>query len=248
VAVRRLLAEHQAQEVKTIGDALMLRAGDAAAAIQLGLRIVHDVGAQHGFPQVRVGMHTGPAVERGGDWFGATVNLAARLAAAAAGGQALLTAATRAACGDVEGVELRERGRWAFRNVGEPVAVYAAVREGARSSAGLPIDPVCRMAVDPWHSAGRLTHQGVEYCFCSLGCAGAFASTPAGTQLPATGWIQPLTDPHPRQGEAHRSTGVDAVPQAVHVQAVALLGVAIAHMEIEPLARPGPDHRPWHPP
>ena len=49
-AVRRLLADHQAHEVKTIGDALMLRAGDAAAAIQLGLRIVHDVGAQHRFP------------------------------------------------------------------------------------------------------------------------------------------------------------------------------------------------------
>jgi len=36
---------------------------------------------------VRVGMHTGPAVERGGDWFGATVNLAARVSAAAAGGR-----------------------------------------------------------------------------------------------------------------------------------------------------------------
>jgi adenylate cyclase len=65
VAVRRLLVEHQAHEVKTIGDALMLRSGDAAAAIRLGLCIVHDVGAQHGFPLVRVGMHTGPAVERG---------------------------------------------------------------------------------------------------------------------------------------------------------------------------------------
>jgi hypothetical protein len=67
--VRRLLADHQAQEVKTIGDALMLRTGDAAAAIRLGLCIIHDVGARHGFPLVRVGMHTGPAVERGGDWF-----------------------------------------------------------------------------------------------------------------------------------------------------------------------------------
>jgi adenylate cyclase len=178
-AVRRLLADHQAHEVKTIGDALMLRAGDAAAAIQLGLRIVHDVGAQHGFPLVRVGMHTGSAVERDGDWFGATVNLAARVSAAAAGGEALLTATTRAAAGQVDGVELRERGRWAFRNVGAPVQVYAAVRQGARSSSGLPIDPVCRMAVDPWHSAGRLTHQGVEYCFCSLGCAGAFAQHPS---------------------------------------------------------------------
>jgi class 3 adenylate cyclase len=179
VAVRRLLADHQAHEVKTIGDALMLRSGDAGAAIRLGLRIVHDVGAQHGFPLVRVGMHTGPAVERAGDWFGATVNVAARVSAAASGGDALLTAATRVAAGDVEGVELRERGRWAFRNVTEPVQVYAAVRQGARSSAGLPIDPVCRMAVDPWHSAGRLTHQGVEYYFCSLGCAGAFAQHPA---------------------------------------------------------------------
>jgi len=179
VAVRRLLAAHQAQEVKSIGDALMLRTGDAAAAIRLGLCIVHDVGAQHGFPLVRVGMHTGPAVERGGDWFGATVNLAARLSAAAAGGDALLTATTRTAAGDVHGVELRERGRWTFRNVTEPVPVYAAVRQGARSPAGLPIDPVCRMAVDPWHSAGRLTHEGVEYCFCSLGCAGAFAQHPA---------------------------------------------------------------------
>jgi adenylate cyclase len=178
-AVRRLLADHQAQEVKTIGDAVMLRSADAAAAIRLGLCIVHDVGAQHGFPLVRVGMHTGPAVEREGDWFGATVNLAARVSAAAAGGEALLTAATRDAAGEVEEVELRERGRWSFRNVTEPVPVYAAVRQGARSAAGLPIDPVCRMAVDPWHSAGRLTHEGVEYCFCSLGCAGPFARHPA---------------------------------------------------------------------
>jgi adenylate cyclase len=140
-----------------------------------------------------VGMHTGPAVERGGDWFGATVNLAARVSAAAAGGEALLTAATRAACGDVEGVELRERGRRAFRNVAEPVPVCAAVRQGARSSAGLPIDPVCRMAVDPWHSAGRLTHQGVEYCFCSLGCAGAFAQHPS--RYTATGhWLDIAPD------------------------------------------------------
>jgi class 3 adenylate cyclase/YHS domain-containing protein len=179
VAVRQLLAEHQAHEVKAIGDALMIRAGDAAAAIRLGLCIVHDVGAQHGFPLVRVGMHTGPAVERAGDWFGATVNLAARLSAAAAGGETLLTATTKAAAGQVKDVELRARGRWAFRNVGGLVEVYTAVRQGARSATGLPIDPVCRMAVDPWHGAGRLTHQGVEYCFCSLRCAGAFAQDPS---------------------------------------------------------------------
>ncbi|HEV2928724.1 MAG TPA: hypothetical protein VGW74_08530, partial [Propionibacteriaceae bacterium] len=35
------------------------------------------------------------------------------------------------------------------------------------------------MAVDPWHGVGRLFHDGVEYCFCSLGCAGAFAQDPS---------------------------------------------------------------------
>jgi adenylate cyclase len=180
VAVRRLLAEHQTREVKTIGDALMLRAGDAAAAIRLGLCVVHDIGAQYGFPLVRVGMHTGPAVERAGDWFGSTVIMAALICAAASGGEALVTAATKTAAGQLEGVALREHGRRAFRNVAAPVQVYAAVRQGARNSSGLPIDPVCGMAVDPWHSAGRLTHQGVEYCFCSLGCAGAFAQHPSG--------------------------------------------------------------------
>jgi adenylate cyclase len=79
---------------------------------------------------------------------------------------------------EVEGVELRERGRWSFRNVGGLMTMYAAVRQGAHSDSGLPIDPVCRMAVGPWHGAGRLAYEGVEYCFCSLGCAGAFAQDP----------------------------------------------------------------------
>jgi adenylate cyclase len=116
-------------------------------------------------------------VERDGDWFGATVNLAARVSAAAGGGEALLTEATKAAAGQAAGVELRERGRWSFRKVAAPVPVYAAIRQGAPSSLGLPIDPVCRMAVDPWHGGGRLTHRGVEYC-SARECAGAFAQHP----------------------------------------------------------------------
>src|SRR4030095_12791661 len=106
-AVRRLLAAHQAQEVKTIGDALMLRSADAAAAIRLGLCIVHDIGAQHGFPLVRGGLPTGPAVERGGDGCGTPVTVPARVSAAASGGEALLTAATRTAAGRIDRVELR---------------------------------------------------------------------------------------------------------------------------------------------
>src|SRR5438132_444892 len=178
-AVRRLLASHAAEEVKTIGDAVMIRGTDPGAAIRLGLGIVADVGRQHGFPTVRVGMNTGQAIERDGDWFGSAVNIAARVSGVASGGEVLLTETTKVAAGELGSVHLRERGRHTLKNIGEPILLFAAARQGERDAAGLPIDPVCRMAVDPEHSAGRLTYEGVEFYFCSLECAGTFAADPA---------------------------------------------------------------------
>ena len=177
-ATRRLLPQHGGQEIKAIGDALMLRTARAAGALRLGVELVEEVGGRHGFPVVRVGMHTGAAIAREGDWFGATVNLAARLTALARGGEVLLSDATRGAAGRLDDIELRERGRQELRNIAEPVLVYAAVRAGGTQADGLPIDPVCRMAVDPERCAGTLRHDGAEYHFCSLACAHAFAAAP----------------------------------------------------------------------
>lgn len=173
-----LAVQHDAVVVKSIGDALMIRAEDPANAVRLGAAMVDEIGRQHGFPIVRVGMHTGSAVEREGDWFGRTVNLAARVSGVASGGDVLLTGATRAGAGTVEGIELRPRGRQTLKNVAAPVELFVAVPQGARDPVGLPIDPVCRMAVDPAHCAGSLIYAGVEYHFCSLRCAAAFAGDP----------------------------------------------------------------------
>ena len=120
--VRRLLPEHRAEEVKTLGDALMLRCDDPRSAIALGVRIVRELEAVPGFPPLRVGMHTGPAVYREGDWYGTTVNLAARLCGAAGGGEVLVSEATREAAGPVRGVAFEERRLHWLKNVTEPVA------------------------------------------------------------------------------------------------------------------------------
>lgn len=40
-------------------------------------------------------------------------------------------------------------------------------------------DPVCGMMVDPDAAAGRSTHDGVEYSFCSVGCLEQFEANPA---------------------------------------------------------------------
>jgi adenylate cyclase len=124
--VRTMLADHRAEEVKTIGDAVMLRCDDATLAVGLGLRLVSALDAVPGFPPVRVGMHTGPAVGRGGDWYGATVNVAARLCAAAGGGEVLVGESTLQAAGRMRKVRLEERRLHWLKNVTEPIPARLA--------------------------------------------------------------------------------------------------------------------------
>jgi class 3 adenylate cyclase/YHS domain-containing protein len=177
-AVNRELPAVGGQLIKTIGDALMLRIPDPADAILLGLRITSEMMREHGVPAVRVGLHHGPAVERDGDYFGAAVNLAARVSALASGGEVLVSGSTAALVPTVQGVFYESRGRHELRNITEPVEIFAAVRIGETDDGQLAIDPVCRMAVEPDRAAGRLTHHDAVYFFCSLTCAGEFARQP----------------------------------------------------------------------
>lgn len=165
------------EHVKTIGDALMLRVPEPGSAIRLGLRIVRGILGDHGAPAIRVGLHHGSAVERDGDYFGAAVNLAARVSALAAGGEVLVTGPTAALVPELEGVVYESRGRHELRNVSEPIELFAALDVGETVDR-LPVDPVCRMAVDPERAPGRLLHGGTAYFFCSLTCAGDFARHP----------------------------------------------------------------------
>lgn len=177
-SIRKLLPEYGAEEVKTIGDAVMVRCERPDSAVELGLGIVDDVRRRSGFPIVRVGMHTGPATERNGDWFGAAVNTAARISGIAGGDEVLVTHSTREAAGEVDGIEFRRHGSRRFKNVNEPVEVYRAARTDEQTE-GLPIDPVCRMAIDPGQAVGSLTFRGDRYFFCSFECIQAFSGAPA---------------------------------------------------------------------
>ena len=177
-AVQAEIPPGRGAHVKTMGDAVMLRLDDPAEAIRLGLTIAGGLMDAHGAPPVRVGLHHGSAIERGGDYFGAAVNLAARVSAVATSGEVLLTAKTAALVPEIEGVFYESRGRHELRNVTEPVELFAAIPIGDEARGRLPIDPVCRMAVDPDRAAGRLMYDGAAHFFCSLACAGEFARRP----------------------------------------------------------------------
>jgi adenylate cyclase len=177
--VRELLPEFDAEQVKSIGDAVMVRVREASAAIQLAVRLISEVGTRHGSLAVRVGAHTGPAVHRDGDWFGATVNLTARVAAVAERGEILMTEVTRSAAERaLTTYEIEKRPGQTFKNIREPVTVYALTLASQPDVADLPLDPVCRMAVDPSEAEERRTHEGVEVHFCSAECAAVFDRHP----------------------------------------------------------------------
>ena len=171
-----LRSANAAEHVKSIGDAVLLRTPSPGAAVQMALGIVDELAGRHGVPLVRAGMHTGPAVRRGADWFGATVNLASRVTAAARAGEVLLSDATARALPELEDVKLEDRGLQRFRNVAAPVRLHLARRAGARPPV-LPVDPVCHMAVDP-QRARRVDELGREVYVCSQECEDRFRADP----------------------------------------------------------------------
>ncbi len=178
--LRALLCDYGAEEVKTVGDALIVRVPDAGQALQLAAQVVWDFGARDRTLGVRVGMHTGTAVRRGDDWFGSAVNVASRIADLAYAGEVILSAATRdAASSSLPAGQLQSRGRRSLKHVREPVEIFALVPEGLDDRRGLPVDPVCRISVDPVATDERIVWRGIEYHFCSSACADAFRGAPS---------------------------------------------------------------------
>ena len=80
-AMSALSRGHGARQIKSMGDGVMIWAPDPADAIAIAAHAVEEVGTRSDLLPVRVGVHTGPAVMRGCDWYGSAVNVAARLAA-----------------------------------------------------------------------------------------------------------------------------------------------------------------------
>jgi adenylate cyclase len=133
--VRGLLSPHGAEELKTVGDGMVLRCDKPADGIRLGLRIVDELESIPGFPAVRVGVHSGPAVHKEGEWYGRTVNVAARLCSAAGGGDVLVSEQTCRAAGRLREIDFGERRLHWLRNVTEPIAAHLASAASARPCA-----------------------------------------------------------------------------------------------------------------
>ena len=161
--------------VKTVGDAVMIAAPTPEVGLDAVRRLFEAAYARDGFPEPRAGLHHGPVIERNDDYFGATVNLAARVAGRAGSGQAFATAPIIDAARNA-GLDAVPLGAHQLRNIVEPVELWAI--ELCPAQVDLSVDPVCRMRLDCQSAVGRIRHLGVEHRFCSLSCIAAFATEP----------------------------------------------------------------------
>jgi adenylate cyclase len=124
VLVDRSSREHGGVPVKWLGDGVMVHYQDPAGAVRSALHLVEEL-PQAGLPPAHVGVAAGPVVVQGGDYFGRTVNLAARIAARAGAGQVLVSHSVVESASPT-GVSFAERGRLRFKGIARPVRVLEA--------------------------------------------------------------------------------------------------------------------------
>jgi predicted ATPase/DNA-binding SARP family transcriptional activator len=139
--VRSAVTDHQGVEVSSEGDGLFMVFADAAQAVAA---CVDAQRALAGHPwsndvilRVRMGLHTGVANPTpDGNYIAVAVHQAARIAAAAHGGQVLLSASTAGLLKNVLPTEVGmvERGRFLLKDFDEPQALYQLTHRDLQSS------------------------------------------------------------------------------------------------------------------
>jgi adenylate cyclase len=126
--VQRMSRERGGKPVKWLGDGVMFLFREPAGGVTAALEMVQGI-ADAGLGQAHVGLHAGPVVFQQGDYFGRTVNIAARMADYARPGEILVSQEVIAAAPDLRGIVFREIGDVELKGVTGPVRLHAAGRE-----------------------------------------------------------------------------------------------------------------------
>jgi class 3 adenylate cyclase len=126
--VREALRAHGGDEVKTLGDGFMAAFGSARQALACATAIQRAATAHAASGvlavRVRIGLNAGEPIAEDADLFGTAVNLAARIAGAATGGEILVANVVRELAAG-KGFVFEDRGELPLRGFAEPVRAYA---------------------------------------------------------------------------------------------------------------------------
>ena len=124
--VQRGARTHGGRPVKWLGDGVMCYFGDPIGAVSAALVLVEEV-PKSGLPPAHVGVAAGPVIAQDGDYYGRTVNLAARLAGHARAGQTLVEEDV-VGLTDQSALRFEDRGTVELKGIPHPVRVHEAFR------------------------------------------------------------------------------------------------------------------------
>jgi adenylate cyclase len=117
--------EHRGTVVKLLGDGVLLHFSQPADAVRASLDLVARLPSRR-LPPAHVGIEAGQLLYDEGDYFGRTVNIAARIAAQAKPGQ-VLTGESLVAAVEPEGFALQEVGEFELKGLSRPMRLHEAV-------------------------------------------------------------------------------------------------------------------------
>jgi adenylate cyclase len=126
--VNEIASRHRGAVVKMLGDGVHFHFKDPHDGVMASLEIVDRV-QPAGLPPAHIGVNAGPMIYDEGDYFGRTVNIAARIASQAGTGQVFVGE-------DVlrhitpSGFRLVEVGAFELKGIAEPLVLYEAVHDG----------------------------------------------------------------------------------------------------------------------
>jgi class 3 adenylate cyclase len=129
VIVEREARARGGTPVKWLGDGVMVAFRDSGGAVAAALSLV-DVIPGAGLPPIHVGIAAGRVVAYAGDYFGRTVNMAARLSARAAAGQVLVNDAAADALRADARIRCSELGSMDLKGFADSVRVFEAAADG----------------------------------------------------------------------------------------------------------------------
>ena len=142
--LREAIGETGGEEIKNLGDGLMVTFGSASAALGCASAMQRKIARRNRRAEealsVRIGISLGEATRREDDYFGHPVIEASRLCAVAGGDEVLVSDLVRAMA-TTGSHELEEMGDLELKGMTEPLRTFRLTWQAGREESGIPLPP-----------------------------------------------------------------------------------------------------------
>lgn len=148
------------------GDEVVIVSCSPDVLLSAAIQLVQKTSGEDNFLQLHGGLHYGKILNRGGNYFGTTINLASRIASKASSGTLWCSGDYLEALENKSALTFHPKGKHAFKNLTEEFEIAELVISELQS---FHIDPVCKMRINEPEKAIRHPEEENTF-FCSEHC------------------------------------------------------------------------------